>query len=230
MQRVLLPGDPSVEITLRPSARARRVSLRVSALDGRVTLSLPKGMDTAEALAFAREKSDWIRGHLSRREERVDIAFGAEIPFRDNVITITAAPVRRTAVDGNRLLVAESSAMSAPRVKAFLKLAARADLARASAHYSARIGREFGRITLRDTRSRWGSCSARGDLMYSWRLVMAPPDVLDYVAAHEVAHLVELNHSAAYWAVVADICPDYREPRAWLRRHGAGLHRYNFKD
>jgi predicted metal-dependent hydrolase len=90
------------------------------------------------------------------------------------------------------------------------------------------LGRRFSRLSLRDTRSRWGSCSSRGGLSYSWRLILAPPDVLDYVAAHEVAHLAEMNHSPAFWALVARLCPGYQAPRGWLRREGAGLHRYRF--
>jgi predicted metal-dependent hydrolase len=92
------------------------------------------------------------------------------------------------------------------------------------------VGRSYTSLALRDTRSRWGSCSPDGRLMYSWRLIMAPPQVLDYVAAHEVAHLVELNHSPAYWRVVTGICPDWKRHRDWLRTHGSSLHRLRFQD
>jgi predicted metal-dependent hydrolase len=115
-------------------------------------------------------------------------------------------------------------------VGAFLKALARERLAEASDRHAAALGRGFGRLTLRDTRSRWGSCSPDGRLMYSWRLIMAPPPVLDYVAAHEVAHLVELNHSPAYWKVVTGICPDWKVHRNWLKTQGSGLHRLRFQD
>ena len=98
----------------------------------------------------------------------------------------------------------------------------------ASDHYAAKIGRRVTRVTLRDTRSRWGSCTAEGALMYSWRLVMAPPEVLRYVAAHEVAHLVEMNHSHRFWAVVEGLYPDWQAQRAWLHRHGGALHSLRF--
>ena len=112
----------------------------------------------------------------------------------------------------------------------FLKFAARDRLAGMSDHYAGLLGRSFAGITLRDPRSRWGSCSARGRLMYSWRLIMAPDAVLAYVAAHEVAHLSEMNHSPRFWAVVDGLYGDTRMPRDWLRREGATLHRYRFDD
>lgn len=230
MARAVLPGDPPVEITLRHSARARRVSLRVSGLDGRVTLSLPKGMSTAKALAFAEEKSDWIRKHLARQLNPVDVVIGGQVMVRGQDVQIIAGEVRRAELTQEALIVPDRADMVPARVKALLKLAARGDLMRACTDYSDLLGRTVGKITLRDTRSRWGSCSSRGDLMFSWRLAMAPPEVLDYVAAHEVAHLVEMNHSAAYWAVVDRICPGYAEPRHWLRQNGQLLHRYRFGD
>jgi predicted metal-dependent hydrolase len=116
------------------------------------------------------------------------------------------------------------------RVGAFLKALARTRLAAASDKYAARIGRPSTRLTLRDPRSRWGSCTADGALMFSWRLVMAPPDVLDYVAAHEVAHMIEMNHSAAFWAVVAGLRPDWKAQRDWLHGQGSVLQGYRFGD
>ncbi|MDG1999702.1 MAG: M48 family metallopeptidase, partial [Amylibacter sp.] len=98
-----------------------------------------------------------------------------------------------------------------------------------SESYAKMVGRSFSRITIRDTRSRWGSCTSDGNLMYSWRLIMAPPSVQAYVAAHEVCHLVEMNHSDAFWRQVAAIYPNYKKQREWLRHQGSHLHRYQFK-
>ena len=112
-----------------------------------------------------------------------------------------------------------------PRLGAFLRATARDRLAAACDRHAGTLGRPYRRLTLRDTRSRWGSCTAGGDLMFSWRLVMAPPEVLDYVAAHEVAHLARMDHSPAFWAVVAGLCPAHEGPRAWLRERGGELHR-----
>lgn len=230
MGQVTLPGNPPVEITLRRNARARRISLRVSALDGRVTLSMPQRIRTDEALAFAEEKADWIRGHLAGRQAEIRPAIGGTIDFEGQALPLVAGGRRAARMVGGAIEVAGPDHMVPARLKAFLKLAARRRLQDASARYAAALARTHGRITLRDTRSRWGSCTANGDLMYSWRLIMAPPEVLDYVAAHEVSHLVELNHSPAYWRVVEGICPGYAAARAWLRRNGHGLHRFRFDD
>ena len=118
--------------------------------------------------------------------------------------------------------------MVSSRVKAFFKIQAMLHLHQATDRYAAALGKPYGKITLRDTTSRWGSCSSQGNINYSWRLIMAPPDVLNYVVAHEVAHLAEMNHSAQFWAVVERLYPDYAEQRVWLRKHGEDLHRYVF--
>ncbi|WP_415011944.1 M48 family metallopeptidase [Amaricoccus sp.] len=115
-----------------------------------------------------------------------------------------------------------------PLVAGWLREEARRDVVDASRRHAAQLGVKAGRVTLRDPRSRWGSCSHAADLMYSWRLVMAPPVVLDYVAAHEVAHIVELNHSPAFWSVVSRLMPGYAAPREWLRVNGSSLHRIDF--
>ncbi len=103
---------------------------------------------------------------------------------------------------------------------------ARADIHAAVERYAPRLGKSPNRITLRDTRSRWGSCTARGDLNFSWRLILAPPLVLDYLVAHEMAHLREMNHSPRFWAVANDLCAHVDSAEAWLKRHGTTLHRY----
>ncbi|MFM2356655.1 MAG: hypothetical protein RLZZ528_2391, partial [Pseudomonadota bacterium] len=113
---------------------------------------------------------------------------------------------------------------------AFLRVAARTRLNAACDRFAAALGRPYSRIALRDTRSRWGSCTQDGGLMFSWRLVMAPPEVLDYVAAHEVAHLAEMNHSDAFWSVVARLYPDHARQRRWLKAEGSLLHGYRFRD
>ncbi|MFB9149214.1 M48 family metallopeptidase [Roseovarius ramblicola] len=228
MGQHLIPGNPPVAVTLRRSARARRLSLRVSGLDGTVTLTLPRGVSEAEALGFARSRADWLRRTLAAQPDRVDIAPGAALPVEGEMRRIVAGTGRQVRLDADEIRVPGPAETLAPRLRAWLRARARDRLAAASDIHAARLGLGYARLTLRDTRSRWGSCSARGGLSYSWRLILAPPGVLDYVAAHEVAHLAQMNHSPAFWAVVARLLPDYDAPRAWLRREGAGLHRYRF--
>ena len=227
MQR-WLKGDPPVAVILRRSARARRFSLRVSRLDARVTLSMPAHAPEADALAFAEGHRDWIRATLAQASPRVLVGPGAQIPVEGRMLTLAEAAVRAPMVLGDRLLVPPGADRAALRAQAFLKLQARQRLQAASDHYAGLVGRRHAGISLRDTRSRWGSCAPDGGLMYSWRLIMAPPDVLDYVAVHEVAHLVEMNHSAAFWSVVARLMPGYAAHRRWLKAEGNLLHGFDF--
>ncbi len=153
---------------------------------------------------------------------------GATLLFEGREVLLTPGAVRAARIEGDTMIVPEAPDRAARAAAVFLKHAARARLQAASDHYAGLLGRGYARLTLRDTRSRWGSCTADGGLMYSWRLIMAPTEVLAYVAAHEVAHLAEMNHSPAFWAVVARLSPDYRLHRRWLRQHGAALHLYDF--
>lgn len=230
-EELTIPGDPPITVLLRPSAQARRLSLRVSRLDGRVTLTLPRGAGRREAEAFARDKAGWIRRHLASQPGELRPMPGESIPFRGTAHAVVAAATRAVRLGEGVIEVPRSRAETTPaRLAAFLKHHARLELAEATHRHAARLGLAHGAITLRDTRSRWGSCAHGGALSYSWRLIMAPPEVLDYVAAHEVAHLAEMNHSPAFWATVARTLPGFGEPRLWLKRHGAELHRYRFRD
>ena len=225
-----IPGLPDIEITYRRSARSRRFSLRLSALDGRVTLSMPARAPLAEAQKFARAHEDWLRNAIARQPVRQVVAEGAVLPVEGVPLVIAAGPGRGVRRLSDSLHVGGDAATLAPRLQAWLKTLARERLAAASDRHAAQVGRTVTQISLRDTRSRWGSCTAQGRLMYSWRLILAPPSVLDYVAAHEVAHLVEMNHSSDYWDVVSRICPDWQVQRAWLHAEGQALHRLRFQD
>ncbi|MGB7318712.1 MAG: SprT family zinc-dependent metalloprotease [Planktotalea sp.] len=229
MGQHILHGNPPVPIILRKSARARRISLRISQLDGRVTLTLPKSVSDAEGIAFAREKEDWLRGHLDRRGEDQAVALGAELPVEGTFRAIQSGSGRGVTLNVDTLRVPGKPEQVPTRVQAFLKQMARDKLAHASDHYANRLGKPYTRISIRDTRSRWGSCSSAGALMYSWRLILCPPEVLNYVAAHEVAHLAEMNHSQAFWDTVTRIHGPYSAPRAWLRKNGSSLHTYRFQ-
>ncbi|MGZ9809294.1 M48 family metallopeptidase [Pseudoroseicyclus sp. H15] len=225
MSHHVLPGDPPVKVALKRSARARRYTLRVSRTTGEAVLTLPTRAREADGLAFVAERESWLRRQLADCAPELRPVPGGAIPFKGREVQLQPTKVRRVTEAEGALLVPQDPALLAPLLAAFLKEEARAALVEASERYAAALGVRFGRVTLRDTRSRWGSCTAKGDLMYSWRLILAPPAVLDYVAAHEVAHLREMNHSPAFWSLVAQICPGEAAQRDWLKRHGADLHR-----
>lgn len=227
---IVLPGSPAISVAVRRSPRARRLSLRVSRLDGRVTLTMPSWAPRREALAFAQEKADWLRARLHERPGRVIADIGTQIPVEGQLMTVLTGPRTRLRAEDQVIEVSSRTAAVPSAVAGVLKTLARTRLTAASDRYAAALGRPYSRITLRDTRSRWGSCSAQGALMYSWRLVLAPPRVLAYVAAHEVAHLAQMNHSPAFWAEVERLFPDFETPRLWLRRNGEELHRYQFTE
>ena len=221
-------GNPPIDITLKHSARARRMSLRVSRLDGMVSLTLPKRTPQREALAFLQDREDWLRKHLASVSPTQIPRFGATFPFMGRIVTLHPADIKRPMIEEDALILPQGDDRLAARLKAFLKAQARDHLAAACDRHSVALGRPYGKLTLRDTRSRWGSCTTAGDLMFSWRLIMAPPEILDYVAAHEVAHLAEMNHSPAYWAVCARLYPGHKTARRWLRTEGNALHSWQF--
>ena len=230
MGQHILAGNPPLALNLRQSSRARRISLRVSGVDGKITLTMPHGFAEREALAFAREKETWLRAQLERQPDMIRVCLGADIEVEGKARRIVPGRGRALVLTETELQVPGRVDTTARRVQAWLKARARDRLADASDRYAAKIGCTYTRLSLRDTRSRWGSCTTTRGLMYSWRLILAPPDVLEYVAAHEVAHLVEMNHSPAFWDVVERLSPDYETPRTWLRQNGAQLHRYRFSD
>ncbi len=219
-------------ILLRRRDGVRRLTLRVSSATGEVVMTVPPRTALATARRFAANHGDWIAARLARMPERVEFAEGALVPLRG----VPHRIVRRGERGGATRLEADPSgpvisvSCGAPhvarRVREFLMAQARGDLQAAIARYTGPLGQGPARVTLRDTRSRWGSCTARGELNFSWRLILAPPLVLDYLVAHEMAHLREMNHSDRFWSLVRHLCPHVDPAEAWLKREGAGLHRY----
>jgi len=221
-------GDPAIEVTLRRNARARRMVLRVTASGRAPTLTLPPGVALTQARAFLSDQEGWLRRHLAAGPDRLRVGEGSTVPFGDGTLTLRGHAGRGTLRAGGELLLPGAPERFGVRAAAWLREEARRACVAGVERHAARLGRGAGRVRLADPRARWGSCTATGDLMFSWRLVMAPTAVLDYVVAHEVAHLAELNHSPSFWSVVRRLCPDYEPARAWLKRHGAGLHRHDF--
>ena len=222
----------SLRIALRRRPTARRITLRVSAATGDVVITLPSRTAVNTAQRFAASHAGWIAARLARMPARVVFEPGAAVPLRGvphrGCLQATRSAAVRVTHEGEEavITVACAPAHVARRIRDFLAREARRDLGEAVERYAERLGERPARITLRDTRSRWGSCTARRELNFSWRLILAPPMVLDYLVAHEMAHLREMNHSPRFWALLRDLCPNVDAAEAWLKRHGAGLHRY----
>jgi predicted metal-dependent hydrolase len=221
-------------LTLRRNARARRIILRLDRKGKGVLLTLPLRASRLKALDFAKSHAQWIKSRLANTREAVAFRPGALVPLRGvpHEIALTGSQrglVRVRAPDERapgRIEVACDEVHLARRVSDWLKAECRKDLTVASLAYAKSMGVSFHKISVRDQASRWGSCSALGQLSYSWRLILAPPYVLDYVTAHEVAHLKHMNHGRRFWALVKKHCPACEQARAWMRANGRQLHRY----
>lgn len=229
--------NDTYRVRLRRNRQARRYTLRVHSADREVVLTMPLRASLRDGKAFAEKHGGWIAARLKRLPQAVPFAPGAVVPLRGVAHRIVHRPQARGTVwieagDGGEhlLCVAGETPHLARRLGDFLKREARRDLDQASRSYAAKLGVVVKRIAIRDQSSRWGSCSASGTLSYSWRLIFAPPFVLDYLAAHEVAHLVEMNHSRRFWRRVESVCPAMSQARAWLNAHGPELHRYGVDD
>lgn len=227
MGQIRLSGATAVDVHLKRSSRARRMSLRVSSVDGRVTLTMPPHVPERIARAFVEEKALWIDKAVGNCHAAVPVVLGSEVPVAGRMHRVVAGRGRAARLLDGRIEAPPTREGVA--VEALIKHLARERLSEAVGRYSDTLGRKAGKLTLRDTRSRWGSCTSEGNLMFSWRLMLAPSEVLNYVAAHEVAHLAHMDHSRAFWEAVKSLDPHFKRHRTWLRREGAGLHRYRFR-
>jgi predicted metal-dependent hydrolase len=199
-------------------------------------LTMPPRGSLSEAREFAEKHRAWIAARFGRLPKPAPFAHGSELPLRGVTHSIVHRRGARGTVwtesdsCGDRLLcVAGEAEHVSRRITDYLKRQAKRDVEIAAKHYAEKLGVTFRRISIRDQASRWGSCSTTGMLSFSWRLVLAPRYVLDYLAAHEIAHLVEMNHSARFWRVLRRICPDLERAKAWLDVHGTDLHRYGLE-
>jgi len=238
-RRVFLPdaleigieGEPVV-IRLRSHPRARRYTLRVGRTGADPVVTIPPGGSLAGARHFLETHSDWLSDRLSALPEARPFVPGAVVPIRgvDHRIRHRQGARGTVWVEDGRwmpiLAVAGEPEHLSRRVVDWMRQQARRDLEKAVFRHAAKINRRPTAIRLRDPKSRWGSCSSRGTLSFSWRLILAPPMVLDYLAAHEVAHLRELHHGPAFWRLLRDMCRHTDRAEAWLRLNGSSLHAF----
>jgi predicted metal-dependent hydrolase len=222
-------------VRLIVNPRARRIAVRIDPTKREAVAVAPSPRQANKAAKFAAERAVWIAEQLSQLPAAAPFKPGGVLPIRGvdhrlkRVEGRAAAHVERGPPP--RLVIgAPDTDIFAMRVKRFLMAEAKFELQRRVAQHAALLRVAPAGLTVKDTRSRWGSCTADGTLSFSWRVILAPPYVLDYLAAHEVAHLAEMNHSARFWALVRRCAPDYARGRAWLRRHGQTLHAYGASD
>ncbi len=218
-----MPDD--LAYTVRRSDRARSVRVRVEH-DGEVTVTLPRRARERDAAAAVRELRPWIDRRLAEVDaaRRVLTRTPGTVPFLGGELRLAEQPGRtRAHRRGDTLLVPAGGPAQRPAIERWYRRAARTE---AAAHLDAAVaalGKPYTRLTIREQRTRWGSCSATGAIAINWRLVLGPPELLEYVAWHEACHLVVLDHSRRFWALLGAHLPGYEEPRAWLRDNGAAL-------
>ncbi len=224
-------GAP-VEVRRHPAAR--RLTLRVSRTRRAVIVTLPVQCGLDEAGSFLHRNIEWVRARLDSLPSPVPFQDGILVPLRGvahRIVFPGEVPRRRTV---RRIEAQPFPELHAPgmepkarqRLTDWITAEARRDLDSRVTFHAARLGVAPSRLSVRDQSSRWGSCSSTGALSFSWRLVLAPPEVLDYVAAHEVAHLREMNHGPRFWALVRQTCPGMDDAKRWLQIYGMDLHRY----
>jgi predicted metal-dependent hydrolase len=234
VKRTLDVGSRSMPLTIKENRRATRITLRIEPGGRALALTVPTGLRKHEIEDFLHRHQGWLLTKLAKFSNDNALSDGGLVPIRGvphriehtgNLRGITEAIV----VDGQPVLrVSGMSDHLSRRLSAFLKKEARKDIEALVAQHAATIRKPVKSITMKDTRSRWGSCSWDGNLSFSWRIVMAPPLVIDYLAAHEVAHLKEMNHGPQFWALCKDLCPRMDEARRWLKQHGSQLHAIDF--
>ena len=220
----------TIPVAVRRNRRARNYTLRLKDATATPVLTMPAYGSLREARAFLDRHAGWLVSQIRKAPSPRPISDGETLPLRGVTHVIRHEPGRRGTVsvgeeDGRQTLrVFGGSEHLQRRIFEYLRREARRDLEPAAFGYAAALGVRPRALRIRDTITRWGSCSPSGELSFSFRLVMAPPFVLDYLAAHEVAHLREMNHSRRFWRLVEDVCPDHRSARAWLKTEGPGLH------
>lgn len=223
--RGALAQPARIPVRWRASARARRVSLRICPREGAVVITLPPRASRRAGLALIREHESWVLEHLAALSPPLEFAPGVVLLLGGEPHVIRHEPRARGGafLEGRAIVVTGAREFLGRRVADFLRMEAKRRIAALAVPHAAALGVQLGAIRVKDTRSRWGSCAPDGTMAFSWRLVMAPDWVTDYVVAHEVAHLRELNHSPRFWALVDSLSPNRDAAVEWLRAEGPAL-------
>jgi len=228
---MLKPVEFPDYIAVKPSKRARKLALRLDTQKRVMNLVIPRGISQRRALRFVNQHHDWITEKLAELPMPVSLAHGVEIPVLGQLRSINISydrTLRKTdiSLENKEIIIKTNLDDPAPRLKRFLKAKAREIMEELAEAKAQQINKTISKFSLRDTKSRWGSCGPDGSIMLSWRLIFAPYEAMDYVIAHEIAHLKHHDHSRAFWDLCEELCEDYESGKYWMRNHGQELMRY----
>ncbi|MEK9684426.1 MAG: SprT family zinc-dependent metalloprotease [Rhodospirillaceae bacterium] len=215
-----------VAVSLRFSQKAKKIALRLSPGTNFFELILPEGIRPEAGWRFASQHINWLSKKSSHLGGQRPFADGMEFPFRGKTLSIkvTSSAIRKVEHIGDQLVVWPLGETTNQIVIDWLRFSAQQRFVCLTKIKSAQLKKPIRRLSVRDPKTRWGSCSSRGNLSFSWRLIMAPDFVTDYVAAHETAHLAHMNHSAQFWSVVRELTEHADAGRKWLNQNGKSLH------
>ena len=220
----IIDGYP-IPVEIKRNARAKHISLRIHATKARIVITLPSRSSIRTSLQFLEAKKEWVLAQINKQVFPQAIKDGDTIPILGEKIRITHAPEKpgMAWIEGNALFVTGKAEFLARHVRDFLTSHAKKILSEMTREAAKKIDKSILRIDIRDMHSRWGSCASDGRICFSWRLILAPKEVCEYVVAHEVAHLVHLNHSAAFWNVVDGLYENKESAQSWLKKYGREL-------
>ncbi len=212
-------------VLIKRHSRARKMKLRYDPANECAVVTMPPGANEKTAIKFVEQNLIWLDKQKASSPEQIFLSPGSCIPYKGETFIIIHSTDRsgRIQIEDNSFIVGGPIEGFPVRLENFLKKQARLTIEPTAKEMSLLIGKRFGRIQIRDTSSRWGSCSSSGTLSFSWRLVLTPPEILRYVVAHEIAHLKEMNHSPAFWAVVDQMVDNAKSSRKWLKTEGQQL-------
>jgi len=228
---IFFSEKPQIRVAIRRVRNSTRLSLRVSSISENVTLTAPLNTKQDVLLRFLESKETWLKDKLLKiSDKKLQVDIGGLIPiFGSKKQLEICSESLNVRIIGNSIRIPISVSKPGLSVENYLKKLAMEELTNVANYYCDKLGVSYSSIKLRDTRSRWGSCSSNSNLMFSWRLIMAPKNVIRYLVAHEVTHLKHFNHSSDFWFEVRSIFGPYENERKWLRTEGTNLHFYKFK-
>lgn len=223
-------AEETVPVRLRRNARAKKMILRIDGVNGDIKLTAPKHVSLSALRGFLKEHKNWIEIERSKVQAHAALGPGDTLPYlgESYVLEFLDTPPRKVRIEEGEILVGGPADQAPARLERWLRRQAKTYLGHDAHGFADQLGVSIGRVSIGDMKSRWGSCSSSGTLRFNWRLLLAPVDVRRYVAAHEVAHLLEMNHSPRFWGHVEGLMPDYSLHRKWLRAHGSDLMRLRF--